>query len=64
MKPDHLPDIIDNMIVAFDRLCVSLEVPGWGLTEDMLAQKIIAVVQQGLCKPDEICDRVRNDLLH
>jgi hypothetical protein len=64
MEPDHSLDIVENMTVAFDRLCVLLEVPGWGLTEELLAQKIIAAVQQGLREPDEICDRVRNDLLH
>jgi hypothetical protein len=52
------------MMVAFDRLRVSLEVPGWGLTEEMLAEKIYAVAQEGLWEPDKICDRVLRDLLH
>jgi len=65
METDPSFDImLDNMAVAFDRLCISLDVPGWGFTEEMLAHKIIAVVEQGLSEPDEICDRVLRDLLH
>ena len=64
MKPDPLLNVVENMAVAFDRLRISLEVPGWGLTEDMLAEKVIAAMQEGLCEPDEIYNRVLKDLLH
>ena len=64
MKPDPRLNVVENMTVAFDRLCISLQMPGWSLTEEMLAQKIYAVVQEGLWEPDEICDRVLKDLLH
>ena len=64
MKPDALMDVAENMAVALDRLCVSLEVPGWGFTEEMLAQKVIAAVQEGLREPDEIYSRVLKTLLH
>ena len=41
MKPDPSMDVVENMAVAFERLCILLEVPGWGLTEDVLAEKVI-----------------------
>jgi hypothetical protein len=64
MKPDPSMDVVENMAVAFDRLRVSLEVPGCGITEEMLAEKVIAAMQHGLCEPDEIYTRVLKDLLH
>ena len=45
-EPDPLLNVVDNMAVAF-------EVPGC-LTEDMLAEKVVAAMQKGLCEPDEI----------
>ena len=64
MKPVPSMDVVQNMAVAFERLCILLEVPRWGLTEDVLAEKVIAAMQEGLCEPDEIYNRVLKDLLH
>jgi hypothetical protein len=65
MYPDFVSYIVlENMAIAFERICTSLEVPGWGLTEEMLANKIIAAANQGLRESDEICSQVLKELLH
>jgi hypothetical protein len=65
MRPDLLPDaVLENMAVAYERLCNSLQVPGWGLTEEMLTDKIIAAANEGLLEPDEIYSQVLKELLH
>jgi hypothetical protein len=65
MHPDSVPDILlENMTIAFDRICDSLQVPGWGLTEEMLAKKIVAAASRGLWQTDEICIQVLKELLH
>jgi hypothetical protein len=65
MHPDSAPDVLlENMTTAYDRICASLQVTGWGLTEEMLAKKIIAAASRGLWETDEICSQVLKELLH
>jgi hypothetical protein len=65
MHQDMVSDVLlENMSVAFDRLSDLLQVPGWGLSEVMLCDKIFAVVSQGSFEPDEICAHVLKELLH
>jgi hypothetical protein len=56
------PELTQNMAIALERLCTSLRLPDGELTEEIIAVKIVEVVQEGLRDPGEIYDRVLEDL--